>query len=315
MQDPERIAHYDPDSGEWDGQLANPELVAQVPPAKYSERKAGGPKDRLGWLIANASAVNAGAFRLLSILVNDANHAGLCYPSWARLKELSGTAYNMTIARQLDELKAAGLVEIVRHGKGTRTVNTYRLTGHYTDWESSSPQATTEEGLSSSPQATRVVAPRLQGLSPPGYLTSSPQATGNPPFNPGLNPPHPSGVGVLNPRLNQPTATGLRPGGLVESPRKLTDEDRASIQAAAAAQAVKLQEAAEAKAAADKAEFEAIWPCATCGERWTTKSGRGVAEELANHRKHVQRQRPDFTQETLCDACRMRATAAVLVGV
>ena len=97
----------------------------------------------------------------------------------------------MTIARQLDELKAAGLVEIVRHGKGTRTVNTYRLTGHYTDWESSSPQATTEEGLSSSPQATSVVAPRLQGLSPPGYLTSSPQATGNPPFNPGLTPPPP----------------------------------------------------------------------------------------------------------------------------
>ena len=48
MQDPERIAHYDPDSGEWDGQLPNPELVAQVPPAKYSERKIGGPKDRLG---------------------------------------------------------------------------------------------------------------------------------------------------------------------------------------------------------------------------------------------------------------------------
>ena len=102
---------------------------------------------------------------------------------------------------------------------------------------------------------------------------------------------------------------------MVDSRREMSDEDRASIRASAAAEVVKLAEAAEAKAAADKAEFEAIWPCATCGERWTTKSGRGVAEELANHRKHVQRQRPDFTQETLCDACRMRATAAVLVGV
>ena len=303
MQDPERIAHYDPDSGEWDGQLPNPELVAQVPPAKYSERKIGGPKDRLGWLIANASAVNAGAYRLLSILVNDANHAGICHPSWERLKELSGTGHNSTIDRQLDELKAAGLVEIVRHGKGTRTVNTYRLTGHYTDWESSCAHA------------TRVVAPTQQELSPPRNLTSCAHATGNPRINPGLNPHHPSGVGVLNPRINQPTATGLRPGGLVDSRREMSDEDRASIRASAAAEVVKLAEAAEAKAAADKAEFEAIWPCATCGERWTAKSGKSVAEELGRHRKYVERQRPDFTQETSCDSCRMKATAAVLAGV
>ena len=259
-----------------------------------TKRAPGGPAERMEWLTANASAVNAGAFRLLVIIANHAKRNGMAYPSWERLMALTGVSHS-SIDRQLAELKAAGLITITHNGKGSRTVNHYQLSGAVDGWVSSPADGTTED-VTSPVGGTTVVPPTGHGLSRPRDESSPADGTGNPGLNKVKNPtPAHSGAGVvLNPdeSTNQ-TAHGLTPGGLVDSSEGEGDEDdewwdamqaekAAKAVNEAAAKAVKLAEAAAAKAAADLAEWESIPPCADCGrERWT--------DDLDKHRKAVKR--------------------------
>ncbi len=148
-----------------------------------TKRKEGGPAERLSWLVSNAKDVTPGAFRLLVVLADHAKHDGTAYPSWARLKELTGVSHS-SIDRQLAKLKAAGLVILTHHGKGSRTVNHYQLSGAINGWVSSPVGGTSDD-------VDTLV--ENEASSPVG-------GTGNPGTNPGINPPHLSEGGVNNPR-------------------------------------------------------------------------------------------------------------------
>ena len=136
-----------------------------------TKQKVGGPAQRLSWLVSNAKNVTTGAFRLLVVLADHAKHDGTAYPSWARLKELTGVSHS-SIDRQLAELKAAGLVTLTHHGKGSRTVNHYQLSGAINGWVSSPASGATGlvdtlvgNGVSSPASGTRVVPPVRQESS------------------------------------------------------------------------------------------------------------------------------------------------------
>ena len=224
-----------------------------------TQRKVGGPAERLSWLVANAKDVTPGAFRLLVVLADHAKHDGTAYPSWARLKELTGVSHS-SIDRQLVELKAAGLVTLTHHGKGSRTVNHYQLSGAIHGWVSSPAGGTTddvntsvENGASSPVDGIRVVPPAGQESSR-GRDTGSPvDGIGNPVYNP-----------VINPREScQPNPPGdSRWGvGLVDSQVKV--EATAEVERAKSARAA-------AKAEVERALLEETPPCYRCErERWT----------------------------------------------
>ena len=251
------------------------------------KRQAGGAAERLSWLVSNAKAVSPGAFRLLVVLADHAKRDGTAWPSWKRLKELTGAAADTTIMRQLDELKGTGLVALIHRGKGSRSVNHYQLSGAVHGWVSTCADASTEdEGYLAPPQGDTLRDGKLSTCADARgnkERTRTGGAEPNPPF-------------LVN-RENQPTqpAHPLKAGaGLVDSLGS-DETNAADLAAEAEARAVKLQEAADAKAAADLAEWEAIWPCAGCGlEHWT--------DDLERHRKFVKRGGDE--SGTVCDGCK-----------
>ena len=219
------------------------------------KRKAGGPAERLQWLQDNAGMVSAGAFRVLVILTNHAKNNGTSYPSWGRLEELTGVAHS-SIDRQLAELKAAGLVSVIHSGKGSRTVNTYQLSGAVDGWVSSPASGTTQD--------TPLVPSAGLDSSRQWDLSSPASGTGNP--NKNKKERGEATRSFISNIENQPTkpADRLKAGaGLVDSLLSEGDRDESKI--------AEIQvQALAAKVEKDKAEAEAIPPCHGCGRaHWT----------------------------------------------
>ena len=104
---------------------------AAAPAVDLPERKAGGPADRLGWLVGNAPQYGNAAFKVLALLVQHSNAAGTCWPSRDLLILETGLP-KRTVDRAIAELKAGGAMAV----SVERAVSTYHLSGAANDWQS-----------------------------------------------------------------------------------------------------------------------------------------------------------------------------------
>ena len=94
------------------------------------ERKAGGPADRLDWLVGKAPTCGNGGFKVLAALVKHSNATGTCWPSRDLLMLETGMSAR-ALDRGIADLKASGAVS-VKHG---RAVSTYQLSGGLNGWQ------------------------------------------------------------------------------------------------------------------------------------------------------------------------------------
>ena len=134
--------HYDPDTGSWDGQLVDSDLVAQVSAdGPLPDRKTGGPLDRLTWLLTAASLVSDSAFKLLAVYVGHSDRNGFCWPSHQTLAKETGHAPRH-IRRLNDELLQDGWIIVETSGKYQGRPNKIRLTGGLSEWGVGHPRPT-----------------------------------------------------------------------------------------------------------------------------------------------------------------------------
>ena len=123
---------YDPDNeGAWDGQLANPDLVDQLPPP--TERKPGGPLDRDEWRRSNAARVGHAAYKLLDVLSGYSNPDGRCWPGMDSLTKVTGMSERV-IYRGFLELRVKAIAWLTYPGKPVCKSNPYQLAGGLDGW-------------------------------------------------------------------------------------------------------------------------------------------------------------------------------------
>ena len=125
--------HYNPDTGDWDGQLVDSDPVAQVPADRpLPDRKTGGPLDRKQWMRPARQTLTNKAYVLLDALADYADTNGRCFPSQTTLRGDCNQSRS-GIQASTRELIKTGWVEIEASGQG-RTSTHYRLTGWRNNW-------------------------------------------------------------------------------------------------------------------------------------------------------------------------------------
>ena len=101
-----------------------------APAVDLPERKAGGPADRLDWLVGKAPTCGNGGFKVLAALVKHSNATGTCWPSRDLLMLETGMSAR-ALDRGIADLKAGGAVAVKRG----RAVSTYQLSGGLNGWQ------------------------------------------------------------------------------------------------------------------------------------------------------------------------------------
>ena len=123
--------HYDPETGDYDGQLVHADLVDQLPPP--TERKPGGPMDRDEWRRSNAARVGHAAYKLLDVLSGYSNPKGRCWPGMDLLAEVTGMSAR-ALRRGLAELRRKELAWPTFPGFTVSRANPYQLAGGLDGW-------------------------------------------------------------------------------------------------------------------------------------------------------------------------------------
>ena len=154
---------YDPDNeGAWDGQLANPDLVDQLPPP--IERKPGGPMDRDEWRRSNAARVGHAAYKLLDGLSGYSNPDGRCWPGMDSLTKVTGMSERV-IYRGFLELRVKAIAWLTYPGKPVCKSNPYQLAGGLDGW--ATVKSDTDRLTKMTPERLSKVTPRTLSSSNP----------------------------------------------------------------------------------------------------------------------------------------------------
>ena len=124
--------HYDPDSGQWDGQLPNPEITARIGPVtKPTLREPLDAKEPTYWAEHTGPWLKMAARAVLREIARYADPAtGKAFPSEDTLAATLGTT-SRTIRTAVKTLVHAGLLTIVHRPNRS---NIYRLIGVDREW-------------------------------------------------------------------------------------------------------------------------------------------------------------------------------------
>ena len=178
--------HYDPQNGDYDGQLVQVDLVHQLPPP--IERKPGGPMDRDEWRRSNAARVGHAAYKLLDTLTGYSNPEGRCWPGMDLLADDTGMSAR-ALRRGLAELRRKGLAWTTYPGCTVSRANPYQLAGGLDGWDCA------ESGTTIVPKVAQRIVPKVAHRT----LSSS---------NPKINPKDP---GVIDAKSGTTTPSMVVP--------------------------------------------------------------------------------------------------------